>query len=581
MIRLRKLYSDPEIFDPISFEAGLNLIVGEKSEGSNKTNGVGKSVSVEFLQYCLLKKTSQSRVAFIPQNIIDPDVQIRLDMDFNSNKVTIIRSIGQPDRITLFKNGEEINFESLDDASDYLGNLYFEAYPSFVERISFRNLLGTIIRDEKSEFKDIIKCYDTDKNIPRDFKPHLFFLGFGLDLYSELQHVIDDLQKKTKFLTETGKLLTNNNEIKVSDAKARLNELASEVTRINASMEQFRTNDSFETVQSELAALDTKLKDIRERQKVLKYDIRQIESLPQPEHISETEIAFLFNQFKQGLGDMIKKSLDDVKQLRHKIDHFRNTIINENLVRLKSDLVELNEQARKLDQQYSEKISLLDNGELLGNLKTAIRIFNEKNSEYSALNALISQYNDTEKEKKNLSVIKNNKIGEFDMLLIRQQNVIDSFEQTILEIHDRIFGNRHAHFEIATKNTTQSKEFLYFDLRTDDDHSWSTERMKVFIYDMALLFNEYTKKHHPLFLVHDNIFNVDNDSLEKSLNFVYSQELNRADEFQYILTINRDMVEALEEKQILNFSIEDHIRARFTKDNRFLKIKYSENKKSR
>ena len=64
--------------------------------------------------------------------------------------------------------------------------------------------------------------------------------------------------------------------------------------------------------------------------------------------------------------------------------------------------------------------------------------------------------------------------------------------------------------------------------------------------------------------------------MEKSLNYLYRQEQNRVDEFQYIMTLNRDMVESMEERKLLNFSIEEHTRASFTKDNVFLKVKYNE-----
>lgn len=576
MIRLLKLYSTPVIFDPITFESGLNLIIGEKSEGSNKTNGVGKSICIEFLNFCLLKKPSESRVSLIPATAIDSDTVISLDLKINEQFITISRSVKNPEKVNVVKGNEVIDFDTIDVASDFLSNMYFEQYPAYTERISFRNLLAPVIRDERSEFKDIIKCFDTDKNIPRDFKPHLFFLGFGLGVYSELVKLLDEIQKKAKYLTETKRLLTNNGQVNVNDAKAKLNELESEVSRVNASMEQLRNNDSFEIVQNELVQLDTQLREVRDQQKAIKYKIKQIGILPQPENISEREIAILFNQFKAGLGDMIKKSLDEVIAFKAKIDNFRNTIVNTNLIKLKADLQAFNEQARHLDALYSEKLSILDNGELLGNLKTAIKIFNEKNLELSTLRSLIEQYNQADKEKKNLIAQKSIKLSEFDENINGHKAVIDSFEQSVLEIHDKIFGNKQSHFEIGTKNTNQTKEFIYFDLRTDDDHSWSTERIKVFIYDMALMFNEYTRVYHPQFLVHDNLFNVDNDSLEKSLNYVYQQEQNRGEEFQYILTLNRDMIEVMEEKNVLNFDVEEHIRARFTKESRFLKVKYNE-----
>lgn len=582
MIRLKKLYSEPAIFDPILFEPGINIILGEKSEGSDKTNGVGKSISIEFLNFCLLKKTNESRISRIPKNIIEDDTKINLNFNIAHNNITVSRKIGTPDMVTIFKNGTEINIDNLDDASKFLGNLYFESFPAQTSRISFRNLLAPIIRDERSEFKDIIKCFDTDKLIPRDFKPHLFFLGLSIDLYSEIKKIIEDLSKKSDYLTETKNILTNNNEIKVSEAKARLNELEGEVSKINTSMEQLRNNESFEFVQQDIVALETELSILRTKQKTIKYEINQINSLPKPENISENEITMLFNQFKKGLGDMVEKSLKELKHFRDKIDSFRNTLVNSKLDKLKEELLKINEKIRKLDEEYSEKISLLDKGEFLRDLKTSINIFNKKNQDLNNLRALIERHDMAEKEKKTLKLSRDNKIIEFDDLITNNENIIKSFEHTILDIHESIIGNREARFGIETVNKSQTKEFLNFDLRTVDDGSWSTERLKVFMYDLALLFNDNTRRNHPCFLIHDNIFNFDNDSIEKSLNFLYQQEQNRPEEFQYILTLNRDMVEIMEERNLLKFNIEDYKRATYTKDKRFLKISpYVEIKKKK
>jgi uncharacterized protein YydD (DUF2326 family) len=576
MIRLKKLYSIPKSFDPIIFESGLNIILGEKSDGNNKTNGVGKTMSIEFLDFCLLKKTSDSRVTLIPDTAIDADTVVYLDFFINLDAVTIARAIKNPDLVSVFKNGAEvISNEFLDKTSEYLGDLYFKSFPLQSTRISFRNILNPIIRDERSEFKDIIQCFDTSKRIPNDYKPHLFFLDLSIDLYIEIKKTIDDLVKKTTYLSETKKLILVDYK-KVGDAKARLNELESEVSKINASIEQLKTNDSFEVVQNDIIKLETKLAKLRTRQKAIKFEIKQINNLPEPENISENEIAILFNQFKDGLGTMVEKSLKEVKEFKARIDSFRNTLVNNKLEELKTELLKLNSQIQKLDDSYSEKISLLDNGELLKDLKTSINIFNKKNQELNNLRAILDRYEKADKEKKFLRLKKDNKIVEYDEVIANSASGIKDFEETILSIHENIMGNRNAHFEINTINSATAKEFLNFDFRINDDGSWSTNRMKVFIYDLALLLDKRTRVRHPQLLVHDNLFNVDNDSLEKSLNYLYKQSENHPEEFQYILTLNRDMVEIMEERNLLDFNITDFKRASYTKKDRFLKNKYSE-----
>ena len=163
MIKIKKLYSDPAIFEPISFDYGVNIIMGEKTETTSKKIGVGKSICIEFINFCLLKELSRSRLNLIPKNVIDLKSKIRLDLEFNSKNISISRSIDSPEEVTIFIDEEEIIFTKLEDASNYLGDLYFKSYPAKLQRLSFRNLLQPIIRDERSEFKDLIQCHDTKK----------------------------------------------------------------------------------------------------------------------------------------------------------------------------------------------------------------------------------------------------------------------------------------------------------------------------------------------------------------------------------------------------------------------------------
>ena len=575
MIKINRLYSEPQIFEPISFEYGINIIMGEEAESTNKKIGVGKSICIEFINFCLLKRISDSRLNLIPKKYSDiTESQIKLDLDFNDKKITISRSIKNQEEITIFVNGEEKIFDRLDDASDYLGSLYFELFPANLKRLSFRNLLQPIIRDERSEFKDLIQSHDTKKRIPSDFGPHLFYLNLGLEKYSEIKTLNDELQKRKVYFTEIKKLVTQNDELKIQDAKAHLNELESEVLKVNKSIEGLKNNESFELLQEDLVKLESKLAELRTRQQAIKYEIKQIDSLPKPENINENEISIIFNQFKQGLGDLVEKSLDDLKEFKNKIDGFRSSIVNDRLTALKKELTQLNEVVRKLDNDYSQKISLIDKGEVLRDLKTSIKIFNDKNSELSNLRSLIERYDTAERDKKLFEAEKTVLISDFDEELYQKSKIIKSFRETILEIHEKIMGNREAHFDIKT---TKNKSVVEFVMRTDDDGSHSTERMKVFIYDISLMLNEYTKQYHPGFLIHDNIFE-DDDSIEKSLNFLYGYNENSPNEFQYIVTLNSDLIELASQNGKLSFNVSDVKRASFTKENRFLGLKYNETK---
>lgn len=100
-IKLIKLHSEPEIFKPIDFHDGVNFIMGEKVEEDvkkgKKTNGVGKSMCAEFIDFCLLKTTSSSRVMKIPLDKFSDDTQIVLDLEINEQSVRIVRTKNKPE----------------------------------------------------------------------------------------------------------------------------------------------------------------------------------------------------------------------------------------------------------------------------------------------------------------------------------------------------------------------------------------------------------------------------------------------------------------------------------------------------
>ncbi len=577
MILLKKLYTEPKYFEPIIFDTGINLIIGEKSDKSNKTNGVGKSMSIEFINFCLLKNKSGSRVMKIPKNNFPFDVKILLDLEINNTNLTIIRRRENPDKVLVINNGDEIYFQSTTDASNYLQNLLFINYKNNSIYPSFRQLLSPLIRDERSEFKDIINSFDTRKRIPLDFIPHLFLLNFDISIYKAFKEVVKEIDNQFTHLRKLKKDITENGSIKFTDVRAKVNALDDEVKKLNKAIEGLRSNEAYENVQKELIELETELDSFRTKQKAIKYEIKKIKSLPKPESISKTEISILYNQFKEGLGDLIEKSLSELEIFKTKIDNFRNTIVNQKLEKLTTELHNISKNIREKDKKYSEILKTIDNGKILKNLKTGLSVYHKKSEELNKIRYQITAYDEADKYKKNVLKPRLEELKlDINKQIEKNNNIIKNFENTILDIHEFIMGDKDASFYINTKSSSKSKDYIEFEMRIKDDGSHSVDRTKVFIYDMALLFNEHTRKRHPRLLIHDNIFDVDQDTLVQSLNYLAKQEENFPNDFQYILTLNRDKIENEERRKLINLDVTAHRKANFTKEKRFLGIVYKE-----
>lgn len=577
-IRLNRLYSENNFFEEIIFHDGVNIILGEKYDNRSvkgrKTNGVGKSMSIEFLDFCFLNDYDKSRIVKIPKEVFPVEENVILDLDIGLEAVTIKRNRKEADKPIIIREGKTASFDKIQDARDYLAGIIFSKLNG--KKVpSFRNLFSILMRDERSEFTDIIKCHDLTKKIPDDLSAHLYLLGFSLEAYKNTIETIKEIEAVNIVLTKEKKELTQDGKKKISDVRAELNALEDELQKLEDAIESFKTNESFDVMEADLIELEDLLDQLRKRQKALRYDYEKIRKMPKPEQIDDREIELVYNQFKSGLGDAIVKSLDEVVGFKNKIEEFQRMLVNQKAKDLEIQLKDIAEQIRILDDEYSEKLKVIDKKGVLKNLKVSLKIYETKKEATSHTKFLFEQYEKNEKKKRMLNLQKTQQLMEIDDEIEQNKKIIDDFTDTILQIHEFIMGNKECSFSIQTIDKARRKTPVELTLRIYDDGSHSVDRTKVFIYDMALLFNQYTRDRHPLFLVHDNIFDVDQDTLVQCLNYLYKQEEQYQD-FQYILTLNRDKIESEEQRKLIQMDIDEHRVAIFTKEKKFLRRDYQE-----
>lgn len=576
-IKLLKLHSDPEIFKPIVFNDGVNLIMGEKVEENikkgKKTNGVGKSMCSEFINFCLLKSTDGSRVMKIPLDKFSEDTQIILDLEINDQNIRVIRTKEKPENPIITINKKETEFSNLDDANQELKKLLFSEF-SEDTNISFREFLDPFMRDEDSEFKDILTIYGGSKKI----KPHAFLFDLKISLINEIQKGFKEIEKTNTHKKKLKKSLTENGTKKISDVKAKLNSLNDDLIKIDSALESFKTNDAYELQQDDLTKIQVELDELRSRQSALKYQLRKIKTFPSLEVIKKKEMEIVYNQFKSGLGDIVTKSVEEVVIFKEKIDEFRKKLLHEKVDSLSNELKIIAKKLQNLEENQIKKLKIIDQKGVLKDVKSGYAIYHQKKDSFAKIQSRYEDYEKTEKEWKDLKLEKDKHFQSLDVLIFEAKSIIDNFNTTILNIHEYIMDSNEASFDIKTINKGSSKQILIFDMRIDDDGSHSVNRIKVFIYDLALLFDKFTSKRHPKFLFHDNILEVDGDTIEKSLKFLIKKD---SQDFQYILTLNRDELRKIDDP-IIKKKIEEKIEknykvANFTKKDRFLHgDKYSE-----
>lgn len=160
--------------------------------------------------------------------------------------------------------------------------------------------------------------------------------------------------------------------------------------------------------------MENLLDQLRKQQKALRHDYDKIKKMPKPEQIDDNEIELVYNQFKSGLGDVVVKSLNEVVEFKNKVEKFQRMLVNQKAKELEKQLQEIGEQIRIIDDEYSEKLKVIDEKGALKNLKTSLKIYETKKDSLSHTKFLFEQYEKNDKQKKLLKLQKTQEIMKID-----------------------------------------------------------------------------------------------------------------------------------------------------------------------
>ncbi|MCH5198143.1 MAG: DUF2326 domain-containing protein [Oscillospiraceae bacterium] len=532
-MQLIKLIADKESFHTISFQKGINIIVGKKTNPSNKVdgktfNGVGKSLIVHLLHFCLCS------------NKIDPFEEklpkwtFTLFFSHNGKEHSISRNTSSQGDIYL--DGEK---KKLKDARNCLLNMIInDDHP-----LSFQPLLSCVARRYRSSYNR----YNQSSNYPDDYSA-LLNTGFLLGLNTDLIVRKKNLRAEQDNLKKTESLFKKDPIFKEyycgnSDAQLDKDELEFEIERLKKELSEFKVSNNYHEIEREANEISFSKKKLENDIAVIENNIKNINSaLNIQADLSVARVVQMYESATIEISDLLKKTLNEVEEFHQNLIHSRNT-------RLKSEL-------KRNEDELRKKAEILESlGKKMDQLLTYLNTHGAL-EEYSALNQQLTDYQlrlNHIQEYQNMLKAFQNKLKEIKNQFILEDKSTDTYLE---EAEPSLKALRQKYYEMTKlfypkkksgllieNNTGENQIRFNVEARIEDDSSDGVNEVKIFCFDMLLLLQKMSNFE---FLIHDSRLLANMDPRQRTTLYRVAYDICKDFGFQYITTINEDALNSVQ-----------------------------------
>lgn len=543
---IHSISSNNKKFKTINFHDGLNIIVADKTEKStdkDTRNGLGKSTLLNIIHFCLGRDPKEALA-----NSKTDDYTFYLDMDIQNKRYVISRSPGN--KTQIFVKGDTSDwpiqpkidpdtqkpFYKKDQWNMLLGNLMFGLSLNNEKfNPTFRSLISYVAR-KKGGFDNPFS--HTTQQLEWDRQANNAYL---LELNWKHAEELEFLKQRLKNLRLLKKELQSEdysfmfgNEGDLESEKVRLNV---QLTKIKNELDDFKVNQQYEEIEQEANSLTNQIQDHNNENFQNDYYIQRYSISLQNEKISDiNQIKQIYEESNFHFSENIIKKLEDVNNFHKKIIENRKNFLEVEIKNLKYKIEITSQLIEEKDNKRSKLLKIL-------NAEGALSEFSELQGRYTRL------LNTSQDIDNRLSKIQKIKNIETD-IKIKQQTLYQIGSIAFKELHLKrdkaieIFGNYSSilYDEFGKLSIGLSETGFKFNINIKRSSSQGIENMQIFCYDLTIATLLSKKNTYPGFLFHDSIIfdGVDERQIASALDL--SQKISNQNNFQYICSLNSDII---------------------------------------
>ena len=547
-MQLKRVYANKPSFRTVEFHpTGLNFIVAKQKDASStekgKTyNGVGKSLLVTIIHFCLGSRKEKDFCEKLH------DWEFSLDFKIGTQEYTSRRIVSKADKILL--NDREYTQKKF---CEKMQSLCF-TIPEDASFLSFRSLLPFFIRPDRDSYKSY------DKPIAKA-PPYqvLLYNSFLLGLDEQL------VQKKKKMQDENDKLKSQAKGFqenlvlrdfftKNKDVKLRLLTLDELISDMEEKLRNYQVAEDYYETQKKADELEKERFALSNEILLLQNHIEKIEkSLSMSPDLDKAHIEKIYKEANIVFSERVKQELSDVEIFYKELIKNRKKRLTEQKNNISKEKELKGKQEARLGKELDKLMRYL--GEH-GALDTFVSL-TEKNAKHKEERERLIAYQELEEQYKN----KRDQL-EGDFLAFKQETKtylkesekhVDKLLSSFREFAAKFYPNSSAGITIDS-NDGDNQACFKIEAKIEADRSDGINNVKIFCYDLVLLFNPFDR-HKINLIFHDSRLFDGIDARQKTEIFRVVYDSFHQSKKQYIATVNQNQLEEIKDR----LSSEDYV----------------------
>jgi uncharacterized protein YydD (DUF2326 family) len=384
-MKLSKLYSNkPDLFSPIDFQAGLNVVLAEirlPENRSRDTHNLGKTTLVRVIDFCFLAGRDKDFFLFKHKDIFEGFVFFLEIGLADANYVTVRRSVAEHSKISFKKHEaahQDFNDLSEEDWDHYA--LPLERAREMLDGLldwravspwDYRKGLGYQLRTQ-DDYNDVFQLRRFAIGKHKDWKPYVaHILGFNHKLIEQYYAKLEKLEDK-KSIAETVKAELGGSVDALSKIEGILLLKQNDAEKMQRLLDafDFREQDKDRTEQL-VSGINVRVAELNSRRYSLNQTRRKIDT-----SLEEDQILFkpdqaerLFKEVGVFFPEQIKRDYSQLIAFNRAITDERRGYLQEERAEIEAELKAIAEELDDLCKRRAAVLGFLSTTDVFAKYK--------------------------------------------------------------------------------------------------------------------------------------------------------------------------------------------------------------------